>query len=314
MALAILITGCVKESEDSGGPKLAGVVFQEDQFFRLILIGMEDAADQVEAELFEANSASKPDKEMQLINNYIQRGVDAILISPLSGTASKTALKRAHDKGIKIITYNTTIEGDIPSANVESDQVDLGAQTGQAAVAYIKESLGGKAKVAILAFKSQAPEQSDARVRGFKQAVTALDGVEVVAEQDAWMADQAVKVAGDIMTANPDIDLIWAANEGGTAGAVLAVRNAGKASEVAVFGTDTSDQLLQFLQSEDNILQAITGQRPYEIGQKAVEAALKVLKGEAVERNIIMPGVLLTRSRPDEIQAYQQQLKERTGK
>jgi hypothetical protein len=48
----------------------------------------------------------------------------------------------------------------------------------------------------------------------------------------------------------PDLDAIWAANEGGTAGAVIAVKNAGKAGKVAVFGTDMSEQLARFLLEE----------------------------------------------------------------
>ena len=116
----------------------------------------------------------------------------------------------------------------------------------EAAARYIKEKLGGKAKIAILAYKSQVPEQSNARTDGFKDALKDLPGVEIVAEQDAWLAEMATKKAGDILTAHPDLDMIWAANEGGTVGSVLAVKNAGKAGKVAVFGTDVSEQLLRF--------------------------------------------------------------------
>jgi len=245
----VVLIGCGKKdsgTEESGKPKIAGIVFQEDQFFRLILFGMRDEAEKQGAEFLEANSLNKPDKEIQLVNTYIARGVDAIVISPLSRTASKAALKRAHDKGVKIITYNSTIDGDIPSAYIESDQFDLGAQSGRAAVKYIEENLGGKAKVAILAFRSQVPEQSDQRSGGFKSEVTKLPGVEIVAEQDAWLAEMAIKKVGDILTANPDVNIIWAANEGGTVGSVMAVKNSGKAGEIAVFGTDTSEQLVDF--------------------------------------------------------------------
>ncbi len=310
--VTLLGGGCAKQSdEDSKKPKLAGVIFQEDQFFRLIVNGMRTAAEENGAKLFEANSESKADREMQIVNNYIQRGVDAILISPLSGTASKTALKRAHDQGIEIITFNTTVEGDIPAANIESDQSDLGAQTGAAAAEFIKQQLDGRARVALLGFKSQAPEQSNARTNGFRNALAALPGVEIVAEQDAWMPNQAVKVAGDIMTAHPDVNMIWAANEGGTVGAVLAVKNANRAGDVFVFGTDTSTQLLQFLQSDDDILQAITGQRPFEIGRTAVQTALDVLAEKQINRNIIMPGVLLTRTNPQRVREYKQELEQR---
>jgi sugar transport system substrate-binding protein len=124
----------------------------------------------------------------------------------------------------------------------------------------------------------------------------------------------AVKRAGDILTANPDVDLIWAANEGGTAGAVLAVKNSGRAGKVAVFGTDISEQMLGFLKSPDKILQATTAQRPYEVGGKAAETALKVIRKEPVEKKVVLPGLCLQRSEPEKIAEYEQHLKEWIGK
>lgn len=310
ICLIVLVVGCSKNTPDTESKfKIAGIVFQEDQFFRLIQFGMRDAAAKNSVELLEANSTNKPDKEIQLINTYIARQVDAIVISPLSMTASKTALKRAHDSGIKVITYNSTIEGDIPVAYIESDQFDLGAQTGRAAVEYIKNNLSGKAKIAILAFKSLVPEQSGARLGGFKSQVTKLPGVEIVAEQDAWLTEMAIKKTGDILIANPDVNIIWAANEGGTVGSVLAVKNAGKAGKIAVFGTDTSEQLISFLLSDDNILQAITGQKPFDMGSMAVEFAVKVLQAQTVEKKVSMPGVFLSRQDPKAVKDFRENLK-----
>ena len=312
-ASCFFFQGCAKSKDDSqasGKLKIAGIVFQEDQFFRLFQFGMKDAAKKAGVELLTANCDNKPDKEIQLVNTYIARQVDAIIISPLSATASVTAIERAHKAGIKVITYNTTVQGDIPSTYIESNQFDLGAQTGKVARKYIEEKLNGQAKVAILAYKSLLAEQSDARSGGFKQQIADMPGVKIVAEQDAWLPEMAIKKAGDILTANPDIDMIWAANEGGTVGAVLAVKNAGRTGKTVVFGTDTSEQLTDFLLSDDGILQAITGQRPFEMGQMTVESAVKILSDKEVEKIVSMPGLLLTRDDPNAVKAFQTGLEE----
>jgi simple sugar transport system substrate-binding protein/ribose transport system substrate-binding protein len=219
-------------------------------------------------------------------------------------------LKLAHEKGIKVICHNTPVDADFLAAYIECSPADLGQQTGKAAKKFIEEKLGGKAKIAILAFKSQVPEQSDARVNGFKKEVTQLPGVEIVAEQDAWLPEMAVKKAGDILTANPEINMLYAANEGGTVGCVLAVKNANKAGKISVFGTDVSEQLIGFLQSPDDILQAITAQRPVEVGRLAVEAAVKALKGEPVEKVKYLTGTCLSRTDLEGVKAYAAQLKE----
>jgi ABC-type sugar transport system substrate-binding protein len=310
LLLFIISPGCSKKPEAAGRRKIAGIVFQEDQFFRLVIFGMRDAASRNGAELLEANSEGRPDKEIQLINTYIAGGVDAIVVSPLSAKASVIALGRARAKGITIITYNTNVEGDIASSCVESDQTDLGRSTGAAARAYIEKRLGGRANVALLAFKSQAPEESTMRVNGFREEITKLPGVKIVAEQDAWLAEQAVRRGGDLLTAHPDLDILWGANEGATVGAVMAVKNAGKAGRVAVFGTDTGEQIAGFLLSDDGILQAVTGQQPYEIGSRAVESALDVLKGGRVDPKQSLSGVLLSRGDPDGVKKFVVRLKE----
>lgn len=304
----LLAAGCGGKNTAPSQKRIAGIVFQEDQFFRLVLFGMRDAANKAGVELLEANSAGRPDKEIQLVNTYIAQGVDAIVISPLSARASMSALERAKEKGITVITYNTTVESAIPASFIESDQVELGASTGRAARAYIDSMLGGKATVALLGFQSQAPEIYKQRRDGFVNEITQLPGVKIVAEQDAWLAEQAVKKVGDILTAHPGVNLVWSANEGGTVGAVMAVKNSGRTGRVAVFGTDASDQLADFLLAQEPVLQAVTGQQPFLIGSRAVDAALGVLAQQQVSAKVALPGRLLTRTRPDDVRMFKSEL------
>lgn len=309
-ASLLAVAGC-GNSADAGPKKIrmASIIFQEDEFFHLIQLGVRDAAGKSNVELLEGSSGNKPDEEFRLVQTYTNQKVDAVLISPLSATGSVAALKQAHDAGIVVVTNNTSLAANFPAGDIECSAADLGDQTGKAAKAYIEKNLGGKARIAILAFKSQVAEQSDARVNRFKKQVTSLPGVTIVAEQDAWLSDMAVKKTGDILTANPDVDIFYGANEGGTVGAVLAVKNAGKAGKIAVFGTDVSAQSLTFLQSPDNILQAITAQKPFEMGQKSVEIALKVINKEAVDKKVVLNGMLLSRTDPAAVVAYEKQFK-----
>lgn len=310
LLLMLSAAACGPSMDEDGRLKIAGMFMQEDQFFRLVRFGMQQAAKEEGAELLLSTVDGKPEKELQLVNTYIARQVDAIVLSPLSATASVTALRQAHDAGIHVIAYNSTVEGGIPAAFIESDQSSLGSQTGEAARTYIEEKLGGQAQIAILAFKSALTEQSEARTNGFKSRIAGLPGVEIVAEQDAWLPEMGIRKAGDILTANPGIDVIWCANEGGTVGAVMAVKSAGRGGEVVVFGTDVSDQMLGFLLAEDQILQAVTGQKPFEIGYQAVKAAVAVIQGREVESHVSMSGVLLERRDLENVRAYRSRLQE----
>jgi sugar transport system substrate-binding protein len=298
---------------DAARPRIAGIIFQEDQFFRMVRHGMQQTAAGAGVEFISDTSSNLVDREASLIETYIGKQVDAIIISPVSMKSSIPALKRAADKGIAIITYNTTVDNDIPVAFVESSQSDLGGTTGKAVRAYIEQELAGTAKVAMIECIGGAPEQCSERSAGFMKELQDMPGVEIVARQDAFLAPKAADVVASILTANPDLDIIWAANEGGTVGAVTAVRNSRLQGKVRVFGTDISKQLGQFLLSDDDILQAVTGQQPILMGEKAMAAAIKALEGEPVEKYEVMPGVLYSRENPEEVKAFIAEVEKLTG-
>lgn len=287
---------------------VAGIVFQQDQFFRTIQLGMEAAAEAAGATLLSGSSDSRPDKEISLIDTYIARGVDAIVISPISATASIPALERAHEAGVAIVTYNSNLDADFPVSYLNSNQRDLGLSTGAMAADYIAGEMGGSAVVGTLGFQALLPEISADRVDSFIEAISAENDISVVAQQDAWLAEEAVRVAGDMITANPEMNMIYAANEGGTVGAVQAVRNAGKQEEIKVFGVDGTLQLIDFLLDEDNVLQAVTAQQPFVMGSMAVEAALAAADGSEVTPVVIVPVLGLSRTDPDTVAEFRAQL------
>lgn len=290
------------------GKAIAGIVFQQDQYFRGIQIGMEKAAAATGDELLAGNSDSKLEKEAQLIDTYIARGVNSIVVAPLSADASVPALKKARDAGITVVTYGTSANGDVAQATVTSSDRDIGIGTGQAATEFLRTlGNGEKVKIGTLAFKALLPEQSNARVEGFLSVVA--DQVDIVAQQDAWLAEKALAVASDMLTANPDIRVIYAANEGGTIGAVQAVKKAGLEGKVFVFGTDGSEQLANMLLNGDNVLQATTAQQPLEVGRLAIEAAQSLLDGKKIETKVNVPVLPLTRANADGVTAYKESLK-----
>ncbi len=284
-------------------PVVGGIVFQQDQYFRGIQLGMQDAA-KGQATLLEGNSENKAEKEANFVDTFIARGAKAIVIAPISGKASVRALQRANDKGVKVVLYGTHLDASFPVAFIGTSDSDIGLGTGKIAAEFIKKNLSGKANVAVLAFRSQLPEQSDARTNGFLQAAQQGTELNIVARQDAWLAEKAVSVASDVLTAHPEVNVIYAANEGGTVGAVQAVRRAGKQGKVFVFGTDGSEQLANFLLDPDGILIATTAQQPFQVGGDAMRTALAAIEGKPVDKTIMVPALPLARDNAADVKTY----------
>jgi len=298
---------------ETGKPKVAGVVFQEDQFMKLLQLGYKDTAEKAGFDFYPGNTNGDAAKEAEFLNTYVTQGYKGVAISPISEEASLKVLTDAANKGLLIGISNHEFNLPFLTGAFTSDNYNLGSTIGKAAAKYIKENLGGKAKIAIVQFRTLLPEQSGARSQGFIDQVKDLPGVEIVTDQDAWMQDKAITIAGDIITAHGDVNLIFAANEGGTIGSTMAVKNAGKAGKIAVFGFDGSEQMVQLLKDPANVLQAAIAQDLYNIGVKTMESVVKAVNGEDYSdtkgQSFIVPGILLERANPAGLDAFLSDLK-----
>ena len=294
-----------KAPDNEGGKKLiAGMVFQEDQFFKLLSAGYEAAAKDLGYDIQLTNTNNDQSKETEALNTYAAQGVVGVAISPLNTQVSPAAVEDAHNAGMEIAICNAARDA------FSADNFAFCKQTGEAAVKFIQENYDADRvlKIGVVQFKTQVPEQSADRVNGFFSALDEA-GVkyEIVSDQDAWLQDMAVGAAGDMISANPDLDLIYAANDGGTVGSVMAVENAGKAGQIYVFGTDGSEQIVSLLKADTNILQAVTAQDAFQIGYSTVEALINKLEGKTVEgegKTNIIPGIPLVRGETETLDKY----------
>ena len=98
----------------------------------------------------------------------------------------------------------------------------------------------------------------------------------------------------------------------------MAVKNADRAGSIFVFGTDASEQIVQLLRDPADVLQAVTGQDPYSIGVKTMETVARAVRGEDYSatkgRSFIVPGVVLSRAEPAELDAFLTDLRAKMGK
>jgi simple sugar transport system substrate-binding protein/ribose transport system substrate-binding protein len=293
---------------------VAGIVFLEDQFQRLLTLAYQDAARDAGVRCLVANSNNDQGKEVELVNTYLTQGVKGLAIAPCSATSSLALVERAANQGLKVAITDWTVEAPFLVGAFGSSPYDLGAGTGKVAAKFIKEKMGGKAKIALVQYQSLSVEISSARVNGFLDEVKKVNpGVEVIATQDAWMPDRSFQVTTDLLTAYPEIEIIYGANDGGVLGAVQAVKNAGKAGKVFVFGIDAGEQQIAMLKDSDNILQAVTGQDPYGVGYTAMSKVIEAVKGKDVSdtqgKIVVVPGTTISRDDPQGLKKYEDQYK-----
>lgn len=302
-------TSAEASAEESAAEALTiGLVIpQGDKYFQGIQDGMEQAAAAEGNTIIVVNTNNDAATEATQVQNLIQRGVSAIVMQPATSSAGSIAtMKSVTDAGIPLICFgNCTGEAaspDLVKGVVQSDNTALGTGTGEYAAQYINENLGGKAVIGIL--NCDSFEVCKLRKQGFKDALAAA-GVtaEFVADQEGYLADKATPIATNMLSANPNINVMWSANEGGTIGIVTAVTQAGSA--IPVFGTDISDQLAEELLNPESVLQATTGQNSIGTAESAYKQAITAIQGAVNDPfEIGVPGVTYTKSDLDAVKAY----------
>ncbi len=290
---------------------IGAILFGQDSFFQNIQTGMEKAANDAGVTLLVSVHNHDIAKETTFIEDYVARGVQAIVITPENSTASVPAIKKAFDAGVKIICFNTNINPDdakkYVSAFYETDQSSLGLQTGQALAKWLPSHIKGAVTVGIL--QCDRFEACQRRGEGFRKALNDA-GVKWVeaANQEGFMPDVGSSVAENILQANPKINILWSENEGGTIGEVIATRTMNLQGKVFVFGTDMSTQLADFLLDKDNVLQAVTGQSPRLMGSQSINAALSVIKGSKVEYYHVVPNAFFSRTDAAAVNAFKKEM------
>ena len=288
-ALGALLASGAALSVQAEGLTIGVMLLNGDTYFSNVARGVE--ATNSDGQTIVVNYNGDAAKEAKGIDDLITRQVDAIITSPLNPDSSVPALERATEAGIDVICYNTCInEQDMESiveAFILSDQAGLGRETGKFAVDYITDNMGGSVTMGILTCDSFeiCRQRRDAFFGELEAAGIVVD---LVADQEAYVVDKSVPIAEDILTANPNITALWAANDGGTVGLVKAVETAGQQGNIPVFGTDMTPQLGQMLLDDPAVVLVTTGQDGVATGRISVEVANRLAAGETIEEKIHM--------------------------
>ena len=285
-AVAVVLVACNRGPTATARPTVALVVKTlNNQFFIDMEAGAKAAADSLGVELI----VQAPDREidverqMQIVENLIQRNVKVLMLVPNGSKEIVPAVVKANAAKIPVITVDTRV--DAATLNADGGQVAtfIGSDNedgGRIAGAFLIERLGGKAKVAVLE-GVPGHETADARLRGFRKSLAGAAGMQIVASQPANMErDQAFNVTQNILQAHPDITALFACNDVMALGALEAIQAAGKASVISVVGFDAQDDARKAI--TEKRMAATIAQNPREMGRMAVITAMRLIKGETV--------------------------------
>jgi len=258
-------------------------------FFVTMQQAIEAKAAELGVKTIVLNGANDSARDVSNMENLLSAGVDIVLYNPVDSDAAAAVAQAAIDKGVQIISLDRGVNGAEVVSHIASDNV----YGGRIATEKLIELLGGTGVLAEIQGMAGASAAND-RHQGFVEAVEAAgEGIEVADSQIGdWDTTKAMGIMENMLTARPDIQAVFAANDNMAIGAVQAAQQAGRA-DIIIIGFDAEQVALDAI--EEGTMYGTIQQQPALMGELGVETAVKYLNGEMVEPFIGAPVALIVK-------------------
>jgi ribose transport system substrate-binding protein len=226
-------------------------------------------------------------RQQAQVEEFISAGVDVIIISPKEAAPLTSVVAQAYKKGIPVIVLDRRVLGDQYTCFIGADNKKIG----QAAGKWIAEKLAGKGKVVeLMGLMTSTPGQD--RHNGFRSGIQDSE-LQIIFEADMkWLEPNARKEMESALARFNEINLVYAHNDPGAHGAFLAAKAAGRDKDILFVGIDGLQQEGQAYVTQGFLSASFeypTG------GKEAVEAAVSILSGKPVEKEITLASRVFTK-------------------
>lgn len=265
-----------------------------NEYWRSLGEGYQNVAKKYGFTLAYQAAANEDDQlgQLSIAETLISQGFNGLLVSPQTDANLQPAYEVAKSKGIPVVNVNDAVMPNV-QYYVGNVQKDNGVRV---ADWFIKHHPQG-GKVAVIEGQPGVYAAAQ-RTKGFRETIEANGKFTVVASIPAnWSRENAYNAASTILQQHPDLIGFYANNDGMALGVVEAVRSQGKASQVAVFGTDgISDAYASIKRGE---LTGTVDSFPVLTGEVAMEVMLRLIDGQKLSRVVSTPQALITKENAD---------------
>ncbi len=286
MLSSSLLVGC--SAKDDGVQKIGLILSTLDNpFFVDLKTGIEKKANELGYDVVVLDSQNDPAKEVSNMEDLTIKNVDVVLLNPVDSDSAIASVMIANGSELPVITVDRVANGGEVVSHIASDN----AAGGKMAADYLIEQLGGKGKIVELEGIAGSSATRD-RGQGFEDGIKNSD-FDLIAKQSAdFDRTKGLSVMENIIQSKGEIDAVFAQNDEMALGAQKALEDA-KMNDVLVVGFDATDDAVEAV--KNGKMAATVAQQPILIGEVAVKAVDKFLKGEKIDSFIPVELKLVTK-------------------
>lgn len=289
VAIIVLLTGCAQQPRKY----VIGVSQCSEDTWRDKLNDELKMGEYLNDSLIVKLASSNDDNVLQnkQVNQFIDEGVDLLIVSPNQLSAISKAVERAYDKGIPVILYDRKTNSDKYTAFIGCDNYTIGKSMGT----FIAQQLQGKGRIVeIRGLEGSSPALE--RHRGFMDAIKPYPGLRVVASEGGnWKEEGGIQAMKRILKQTQDFDYVFAHNDCLAWGAYVAARQMRVKRNYKYTGVDgmaTEGGGLELVR--DGIFEA-SYLYPTK-GDEVIALAMKILKHQPYERDNYLSTSIITQA------------------
>ena len=289
VAIIVLLTGCAQKPRKF----VIGVSQCSEDIWRDKLNDELKMGEYLNDSLIVKLASSNDDNVLQnkQVNQFIDEGVDLLIVSPNQLSAISKSVERAYDKGIPVILYDRKTNSDKYTAFIGCDNYTIGKSMGT----FIAQQLQGKGRIVeISGLEGSSPALE--RHRGFMDAIKPYPGLQVVvSEEGNWKEEGGIQAMKRILKQTQDFDYVFAHNDCLAWGAYVAARQMRVKRNYKYTGVDgmaTEGGGLELVR--DGIFEA-SYLYPTK-GDEVIALAMKILKHQPYERDNYLSTSIITQA------------------
>ncbi len=291
LSAAILFSQCGSSGEKKAGDEKQSLQIavipkgSTHTHWKSVRAGAEKAGKELGVEIIWQGPQKEDDRQMQIqvVQNFVSRGVSGILLAPLDDRALVPPVKASVSRKIPVVIFDSRLTGNDFAAYVATDNY----AGGKLCAKQLAEELGGKGKIILLRY-NEGSASTQEREKGF------LDGMKEHGPQITFLSEnqyagatieKAFQSSQNLLNQfGGEVQGIFASNESATQGMLRALEQKGLAGKVKFVGFDVNQTLLNAI--KDGKLQGAAIQDPVRMGYEGVKTVVAVVKGETYEKEL----------------------------
>jgi ribose transport system substrate-binding protein len=297
LCLALLLPACGKKASEAPGAK-ANRRYQiavipkgtTHEFWKSIHAGAVQAARELNVEVIWKGPQKEDDRAQQItvVEDFISRGVDGIVLAPLDDRALMRPVKDAAREKIPVVVIDSGLQGSDYISYVATDNY----QGGVLGARRLGTLMNGKGRIFLIRYQEGSASTSQREAGFLDTAKKEFPGLELLVQDQYAGAttETAYQLAENLISRFPDVEGIFAPNESSTFGVLRALQESGLAGKVKFVGFDSSPKLVQGLR--DGHILGLVLQNPMKMGYLGVKTMVAHLRGESVAK-VIDTGVIM---------------------